>query len=111
MDGTLRQLGEKDLYLETVNHKILKFRLLAKTQFRDKEGESVRDSLLKPGDQLSLQVNGDDPETALRVREDLSTMIPPSCRWRRTPILQEAWRSRPSRRQDRGPTRAATTTR
>ena len=48
-------------------HKILKFRTLAKTQFRDKDGEQVRDSLLKPGDQLSVQVNGDDPETALRV--------------------------------------------
>jgi hypothetical protein len=66
-DGTLRELGEKDLYLETPKHKILKFRTLAKTQFRDKEGAQVRDSLLKPGDQLSVQVNGDDPETALRV--------------------------------------------
>jgi hypothetical protein len=66
-DGTLRELGEKNLYLETTKHKILKFRTLAKTQFRDKEGEQVRDSLLKPGDQLSVQVNGDDPETALRV--------------------------------------------
>jgi hypothetical protein len=66
-DGTLRELGEKDLYLETDKHKILKFRMLAKTQFRDKEGENVRDSLLKPGDQLSVQVNSDDPETALRV--------------------------------------------
>ncbi len=67
VDGTLRELGEKDLFLETASHKILKFRLLAKTQFHDKEGESVRDSLLKAGDQLSVQVNGDDPETALRV--------------------------------------------
>jgi hypothetical protein len=66
-DGTLRELGEKDLYLETSKHKILKFRVLTKTLFRDKEGESYRDSLLKPGDQLSVQVNGDDPETALRV--------------------------------------------
>jgi hypothetical protein len=66
-DGTLRELGEKNLYLETAKHKILKFRTLAKTQFRDKEGEQVRDSLLKPGDQLSVEVNGDDPETALRV--------------------------------------------
>jgi hypothetical protein len=66
-DGTLRELGEKDLYLEAAKHKILKFRILAKTQFRDKEGEQVRDSLLKPGDQLSVQVNSDDPETALRV--------------------------------------------
>jgi len=66
-DGTLRELGEKDLYIETAKHKILKFRILAKTQFRDKDGEQVRDSLLKAGDQLSVQVNGDDPETALRV--------------------------------------------
>ncbi len=66
-DGTLRELGEKNLYLETSKHKILKFRMLSKTQFRDKDGEPVRDSLLKPGDQLSVQVNGDDPETALRV--------------------------------------------
>ena len=67
VDGMLRELGEKDLYLEAGNHKIFKFRLLAKTQFHDKEGETVRDSLLKPGDQLSVQVNGDDPETAVRV--------------------------------------------
>jgi hypothetical protein len=66
-DGTLRELGEKDLYLETTKHKILKFRTLAKTQFRDKDGEQVRDSLLKPGDQLSVHVSADDPETALRV--------------------------------------------
>ncbi len=67
VDGTLRELGEKDLYLEVPNHRILKFRLLGKTLFRDKEGETVRDSLIKAGDQLSVQVNGDDPETALRV--------------------------------------------
>ncbi|HEY4362721.1 MAG TPA: hypothetical protein VGN17_17260 [Bryobacteraceae bacterium] len=67
VDGTLRELGEKDLYLEVPKKGILKFRMLAKTQFRDKEGESVRDSLLKAGDQLSVQVSADDPETALRV--------------------------------------------
>ncbi len=67
VDGTMRELGEKDLFLETTKHKILKFRTLGKTQFRDKEGEQVRDSLLKPGDQLSVEVNGDDPETAVRV--------------------------------------------
>jgi hypothetical protein len=66
-EGTLRELGEKDLYLETTNHKLLKFRTLAKTQFQNKKGEQVRDSLLKPGDQLSVQVNDDDPETAVRV--------------------------------------------
>ena len=66
-DGTLRELDEKALYLETNKDKILKFRVLPKTQFHDKEGEQVRDSLLRPGDQLSVEVNGDDPETALRV--------------------------------------------
>jgi hypothetical protein len=66
-DGTLRELGAKDLYLETTHHKILKFRMLTKTQFQDKKGEPVRDSLVKAGDQLSVQVNADDPETAVRV--------------------------------------------
>src|ERR1700683_4108216 len=49
-DGTLRELGEKDLYLETSKHKILRFRTLAITQFREKDAEQVRDSLSKPGD-------------------------------------------------------------
>jgi hypothetical protein len=66
-DGTLRELAAKDLYLETSHHKILKFRLLAKTQFENKKGEPVRDSLLKAGDQLSVQADADDPETAVRV--------------------------------------------
>jgi len=67
VDGTLRELGERDLYLEVGGNRVLKFRLLAKTQFKNKQGEPVRDSLLKPGDQLAVQVNSDDPETALRV--------------------------------------------
>ncbi len=67
MDGTLRELGEKDLYLDGGSKHLFRFRLLAKTRFRNKQGEAIRDSLLKPGDQVSVQVNGDDPETALRV--------------------------------------------
>jgi hypothetical protein len=66
-DGTLRKLGEKDLYLEAVSKRVLRFRLLAKTRFQNSKGEPVRDSLLHPGDQLSIEVNTDDPETALRV--------------------------------------------
>jgi hypothetical protein len=66
IDGTLRSLGEKDLVLET-SKGILRFRLLAKTEFRDTKGEAIRDSLLKPGDQLRMEVNTDDEETALRV--------------------------------------------
>lgn len=66
-DGMLRKMGEKDLFLQTKPHKVLRFRLLAKTQFKDKAGEPMRDSLLHAGDQLSVQVNTDDEETALRV--------------------------------------------
>lgn len=67
IDGTLRKLGEKDLFLQTSGKTVLRFRLLAKTQFRDKQNEPVRDSLLHPGDQLSVLVNPDDPETAVRI--------------------------------------------
>ena len=40
VDGALRKLGEKDLVLQAGPKKLLRFRLLAKTQFRDKEGEA-----------------------------------------------------------------------
>ena len=66
-DGTLRKMGEKDLLLETAKDRVLKFRLLVKTQFRDTKGEPIRDSLLHPGDRLGVQASTDDPETALKV--------------------------------------------
>lgn len=65
--GTLRDFGEKSLVLESAAHGLLEFRVLAKTRFQDAANEPIRDSLLKPGDQLKLEVNGDDPETILRV--------------------------------------------
>jgi len=67
VDGTLRKLGEKDLVLQTPKKSFLRFRLLAKTRFQNKAGEAIRDSLLHPGDQLSVQVNPEDEETAVRV--------------------------------------------
>src|ERR1039458_3861394 len=67
VDGSLRRLGEKDLLLETGKGAILRFRLLAKTKFENKAGETMRDSLLRLGDQISVQVSPDDPETTLRV--------------------------------------------
>jgi hypothetical protein len=67
VDGTLRKLGEKDLLLQIAKRAVLRFRLLSKTKFLNKAGEPVRDSLLHPGDQLSIQVSPDDEETALRV--------------------------------------------
>ncbi|MGC4056183.1 MAG: hypothetical protein QM757_45845 [Paludibaculum sp.] len=69
VDGILRGFGEKDLLLETSATRVLRFRLLAKTQFRNSEGESMRDSLLHPGDRLMVQVSADDTETAYRVTQ------------------------------------------
>lgn len=66
VDGTLRELREKDLFLQTPKH-LLRFRMLAKTEFKNKAGEPVRDSLLKPGDQLQVEATKIDPETAVRV--------------------------------------------
>jgi hypothetical protein len=65
--GSLRKLGEKELILQTASSTVMHFRLLAKTQFRDEQGDAIRDSLLHPGDQLSVIVNPDDPETAVGV--------------------------------------------
>ncbi len=67
VDGTLRKLAEKDMLLQIPSNKVLRFRLLAKTEFRGKDGKPVRDSLLHPGDKLTVDVNPDDVETALRV--------------------------------------------
>jgi hypothetical protein len=67
VDGSLRSMGEKELVLETAAGRVVRFRLLVKTLFRDPNGGPVRDSLLKPGDRLSVLVNPDDVETALRV--------------------------------------------
>jgi hypothetical protein len=67
VEGTLRKLGEKDLLLQTTAARVLRFRLLTKTQFRNQEAEPMRDSLLHPGDRLTIHVNADDAETALRV--------------------------------------------
>jgi hypothetical protein len=59
-------MASKHLVL-TAGRETYRFRLLAKTRFLDKSGESVRDSLLQPGDMLSVQALKEDPETALRV--------------------------------------------
>ena len=67
LEGPLRKLDEKDLLLQGPRKAVLRFRLLAKTQFRNKAGEPIRDSLLHPGDQLSIEASPDDVETALRV--------------------------------------------
>jgi hypothetical protein len=67
VDGMLRKLGEKDLLLETSNGKVFRFRLIAKTEFLGKDAKPMRDSLLHPGDRLTIDANPDDPETAIHV--------------------------------------------
>jgi hypothetical protein len=67
VEGTLRKLGEKDLLLQTSSSRVLKFRLIAKTEFLGKDAKPIRDSLLHPGDRLTIDTNPDDPETALHV--------------------------------------------
>ncbi|MCS7044041.1 MAG: hypothetical protein NZR01_14740 [Bryobacteraceae bacterium] len=63
-EGMLRRLAEKELILDTHDQGTVRFRLLARTQFRNRKGEPMRDSLLKPGDQLEVQCDAEDPETA-----------------------------------------------
>ena len=46
---------------------MLRFRLTLKSAFVNKAGEAIRDSLIKPGDQLTVQARPDDPETAVRI--------------------------------------------
>ncbi|HEX4134955.1 MAG TPA: hypothetical protein VHY84_10125 [Bryobacteraceae bacterium] len=67
IDGSLRRLSEKDLSIQTASNKVLRFRLIAKTEFQGKDGRPVRDSLIHPGDKLTVEVSPDDIETALYV--------------------------------------------
>jgi hypothetical protein len=67
VDGTLRKLEEKDLLLQTSSTRVLKFRLIPKTEFLGKDSKPIRDSLLHPGDRLTIDTTQDDPETAIHV--------------------------------------------
>lgn len=67
VQGALRSLQAKSLEIEPAEGQVVRFRLLAKTEFRNEKGAPVRDSLLQPGDWLSVEADPDDEETALRV--------------------------------------------
>ena len=67
VDGVLRKLGEKELLLQIPSNRVLRFRLIAKTAFLGKDSKPIRDSLLHPGDHLTIEANPDDPETAIHV--------------------------------------------
>lgn len=66
-DGTLRQIRERDLVIQTSKNDLVRFRLIPKTQFRNTSGEPIRDSLLHPGQRVTIFANPDDEETAVRV--------------------------------------------
>jgi hypothetical protein len=116
IDGTLRRLGEKELLIETAAKRVVRFRLLAKTQFRNTKGEAIRDSLLRPGDQLAVKVNPDDEETALRVvlvragteEERAAASQPVDSGAAAAPASGEAAAAHPSFSEDKGPPRPAT---
>ena len=67
VEGRLRRLAPKEILVEVKKGEVLRFRLVAKTQFRRKSGEPMRDSLLNPGDRLSLMADPEDAETAILV--------------------------------------------
>lgn len=66
-EGTLRQIRERDIVIQTSKNDLVRFRLIPKTQFRNTSGEPIRDSLLHPGQRVTIFANLDDDETALRV--------------------------------------------
>jgi formylglycine-generating enzyme len=67
LDGTLRLLAEKFLLMEIPSGNVLRFRLTLNTEFRGANGRPVRDSLMHPGDHISVDVNPADVETAIDV--------------------------------------------
>ena len=67
VEGTVRVRAEKELLLQTNTDKVLRFRLLAGTEFRARDGKPFRDSLIHPGDRIVVDVNSGDVETAINV--------------------------------------------
>jgi hypothetical protein len=67
VSGKLRQIKDKKLLLETEENTVLRFRLLDKTRFQNESDDALRQSHLHPGDRLTIEVNPDDQETAVKV--------------------------------------------
>ena len=67
-EGTLRHRDEKELLLQLSSGKVVRFQVLARTEFLAKDGKSIiADSQFHPGDKVTVDVNPDDLETALHV--------------------------------------------
>ena len=67
LEGQLLELSEKKLVIQPPRGSVETFRLTGKTRFLDKDGQPMRDSLIHPGDNLSIDFSPDDTETALTV--------------------------------------------
>lgn len=76
-EGILKSLSEKELVLAVEGGDDRRYRLLAKTQFKDKKGETIRESVLKSGDQVKVETSADDDETAIRVTLIEKAVVPP----------------------------------
>ena len=67
VSGRLRQIKDKKLLLETEANTVLRFRILDKTRFQNENNDAIRQSHFHPGDGLTVEVNPDDQETAVKV--------------------------------------------
>lgn len=67
IQGTLRHISENSITADTDKRGTVHFRLLPATKFLDKDGQPMRDSLFKAGDQVVITFNLEDEDTALSV--------------------------------------------
>jgi hypothetical protein len=67
VSGKLRQIKDKKLLLETEANTNLRFRLVDKTRFQNENNDAIRQSHFHPGDGITVEVNPDDQETAVKV--------------------------------------------
>ncbi|MBL8241510.1 MAG: hypothetical protein JNM66_29060 [Bryobacterales bacterium] len=76
IQGTLRYIDEKSIAADTEKRGLVRFRLLPATRFLDKDGQPMRDSLFKAGDQVVITFNLEDEDTALSVTMTAKGAIP-----------------------------------
>lgn len=63
--GTLRELSEESLLLDTSEYGVVRFRVEEATEFLDEAGDPLGESPLKPGDRIRLEAGLEDLETVL----------------------------------------------
>ena len=66
VDGSMRSLGEKDLVLESDKSRLLRFRLVTKTQFKNKAGELETEAA---ANRVAAEAERDQTQAGQRQRE------------------------------------------